>query len=130
MKFPIAILKSNESPIYVFNENEFGLVSKGGESFYKRGVVYDSEGIKFLLDGITFIKKAPTLMSLKYFQQMYKVSVNSIPGEGVTLVEFKKIIIDHINLFNKYWIKKDLIKSLEDSINGKNNFSEIIKYLK
>ncbi len=55
MKFPVIIIKENESPIYFFNENEFGVISKGGEAFYNKGIAFDSEGTKFLISGIESI---------------------------------------------------------------------------
>ena len=105
MKFPAVIIKNNESPIYFFDRGDFGLVSKGGESFYEKGVIYDSEGSKFLINGIESIKKAPVLKSIKYFQQMKVVSVRYTVVERVTLLEFKQLIINHIHSFEKYWIK-------------------------
>jgi hypothetical protein len=39
MKFPIIVIIGKEAPLYFFEENEFGLVSKGGEAFYKKGSV-------------------------------------------------------------------------------------------
>jgi hypothetical protein len=130
MKFPIVIIKASESPIYFFDSGSFGLVSKGGEAFYKNGMIYDSEGSTFLINGIESKKNATVLESIKYFQQMYRVNVKYTANEKGTLSAFKKKIINHIRLFEKYWVKKDLLVSLERSIMEKDNFHEIIMFLK
>ena len=126
MTFPIVIIKSNESPIYYFDEHAFALVSRGGESFYHKRIIYDSGGLKFLITGIGSVKKAPILTSIKYFQPMYLVDVKYEEKECVTLPELKNIIINHISLYQKYWIKRDLIDNLKRGIIGKNSFIECI----
>jgi hypothetical protein len=130
MKFPIAIIKSGESPIYFFESNKFGLVSKGGASFYRNGVIYDSEGTKFIVKGIASIRKAPLVLSLKYFQPMAIVDVKYIDEQKLELSQFKQIILDHILLHEKYWIKKDLIESLEAALYNKSSFEEVIRFIK
>jgi hypothetical protein len=130
MKFPIVIVKESESPIYFFDINQFGLVSKSGESFYKKGIIYDSEGVKYLIEGIKSIKKAPILTSIKYFQQMHIVDVRYTAIGNVLLPEFKQVVINHIHSFKKYWIKRDLIESLDASISEKDSFSDIIYFIR
>jgi hypothetical protein len=131
MKFPIVII--NQSPpgiSYMNDELDFGLVSKGGESFYKVGDIYDSEGAKFSITGFTNIKRAPFLKSLKYFQQMYLVELK-IKDEGqMDLIDFKKIIINHLYLHKKWWISRDSIDGLERDVLNKNSFNEIIEFCK
>ncbi|MBN9384683.1 MAG: hypothetical protein J0H74_28270 [Chitinophagaceae bacterium] len=93
MSFPIVIVKSNEAPLYYSNGDVFGLVSKGGESFYKKGTIYDSDGSKYEISGIETIEKAPLLKSIRYFQRMYMVKPQYSFISGITLVEFKQLII-------------------------------------
>ncbi len=130
MKFPIIVLKENEAPVYFFDNSNFGLVSKGGESFYKNGVIYDSEGSSFLISGIDSVNKATLLKSVIYFQQMYIAKVKFTPTGNLTISEVKEIILNHIQTFPKYWIQKDLIDSLSASILNKSDFSELYRYIK
>lgn len=130
MKFPIIILKTNEAPIYYFNESEFGLISKGGENFYKKGAIYDIEGNVYLIEGIESIQKAPFLKSLKYFQQMYKVKIKLKLQKSSELSEFKTIIVSHFNKFERYWVNKDLIFNLESKVNEMTSFLDLINLLK
>ena len=130
MEFPVVILKSNEAPLYYFEKGDFGLISSGGESFYKKGIIYDSGGSIFQIQGIEGIKVAPILKSLKYFQKMFIVSVKYEKVDKIDLIDFKKIFINHIRSFDRYWVKQNIIESLESSINQKENFVELLKFIK
>ena len=131
MKFPIILIKKGEAPLYFFNESDFGLVSKGGDTFYKSGIVYDSDGGRFLINGIRSIQRAPFLKSIKYFQPMYKVDVKyDNPSGNIDLPDFKQIMIDHIKSHKKYWMSKDTFESLKSSILDKSSFSDIIIFLR
>ncbi len=130
MRFPIVIIKPNEAPIYYLNKGEFGLVSKKGESFYKKGTIYDSEGNKYIINGIGPISKAPFLRSLKNFQQMYEVEVNYAFTGKVTLEDFKSIVISHLKTFKKYWLSRDTFEALSAPVAEKNSFVDIITFLK
>lgn len=130
MLFPIVIIKKGDPSIYFFNKIDFGLISKGGEGFYNDGIIYDSTGRKFLLNGMKSIKKAPLINSIKYFQQMYLVDVNCVPQGEILLPEFKEFIGVHIKTYKKYWIKKDLLDNLIISVMLKTNFKEIFKMFK
>ena len=132
MKFPIIIIKNKEAPLYFFNnESEFGLVSKGGEKFYKNGTAYDSEGERFLMKGISSIQRASFLKSIKYFQPMYIADVKYDKiSENISLSDFKQLIIDHIYSHKKYWLARDTADSLKNAILIKNSFSDIIIFLR
>ena len=130
MNFPIVVIKEGESPIYFFRGNDFGLVSKGGESFYKKGEAFDSDGKKYLIRGINSIDNASILISMRYFQPMKVVNMNLEAIDVVSLSKFKQIINDHIQLHKKYWVKKDLIYNLERTIMEKDSFAGIIKILR
>ncbi len=106
MKFPVLIIKKNEAPLYYFEAEDFGLVSKGGETFYENGMIFDSGGSKFLINDIDSIRKAPLLKSIRYFQQMYIANVKYLFVEQLPILEFKQLIVDHIYSFENYWIKK------------------------
>lgn len=130
MEFPVVILKSKEAPLYYFEKDDFGLVSSGGESFYRNGIIYDSSGSIFQIQGIDGIRVAPIFKSLKYFQKMFIVSVKYEKVDKIALNDFKKIFISHIRSFDRYWVKRDLIESLESSIMQKMSFVELLKFIK
>jgi hypothetical protein len=130
MKFPILIIKQKDPSIYCFEETQFGLISKGGEKFYKEGVIIDSEGKVYNIKKSNEIHKASFLQSLKYFQPMYKLTINTEEFRTITINEFKLIVIEHINKHKNYWEKKDLIVDLEKSINDISEYKKIIEFLK
>ena len=132
MKFPIIIIKNNAAPLYFFNdESEFGLVSKGGEKFYKNGTAYDSNGGRFLINGIRSIERAPFLKSIKYFQPMYLADVKYDKiSENISLSDFKQLIIDHIYSHKKYWLARDTADNLKNAILIKNRFTDVIIFFR
>ena len=130
MKFPVVIIKKGESPIYFLTKGNFGLISRGGERFYKHGIIYDSEGNVFSITAIESIQKAPLLKSIKYVQPMYQVQVHCEKLNSISLEEFKELITGHIGSHRKYWLSKDSFEDLRNSIKEKNDFYEIIIFLK
>jgi hypothetical protein len=76
------------------------------------------------------LKKASLLKSLRYFQQMYWVEVETRLTERFSLPDFKNVINEHVRLHKKYWIKKDIIRDLQQSILKMNDYNQIIQYLK
>lgn len=130
MKFPVIITKAGESPIYYFDESEFGLVSKGGKSFYKKGFVYDSEGSKFSIEGIKSVGKASLLKCVRYFQQMYVVDVALNRIGKLTIDEFKDMVMKHVRSHQRYWRMKDDVDSMEESIRRMDSFEAIIKFIR
>jgi hypothetical protein len=130
MKFPISIIKDKEAPIYFFNSKTFGLVSKRGEGFYKKGMAYDSDGTIFKINGLESIARAPLVTSIRYVQPMFIVKVKYELVGNINLAQYKKLVIDHIRLHPRFWIKLDLIDSLEISIKNKMSFEEIMNFVR
>lgn len=130
IQFPIVIIKENDSNIYYINQNTFSLVSKGGESFYKSGTIYDSEGNTFTINGIKSIERASILNSIKYFQPMYLVKLNIAESNSLLLNEFKNTILGHLQKYQTKWKMRDSINALEASVMSKYSFTEIIEFLK
>ena len=130
MKFPVIIIKEKESPICFFDKEEFGLISKGGEAFYKNSTIYDSEGNVFLVKGVENIRKAPVLKSIRYFQSMFLLTLKTEIKEKISIEKLKQIVSEHISQHSKYWEKKDTIESIKAEILSKNQFDQIIKSLK
>ncbi len=129
MNFPVVILKKGKSPIYFFSEQKFGLISKGGEIFYKQGVIYDSDGNEFLLSGFESRKKAGLIKSLMYFQPMYIVKPVYTDVGKITLPKLKALIIEHIVSHKSYWIRKDVIANLTSEIESSASFTQLFKFL-
>ena len=130
MKFPLIVIKDNEAPIYYFDSKTFGLVSKGGETFYKSGTIYDSDGSKYLINGVSSIGKAGFWKSIVYLQPMSITKVNFTHLATLSLSEIKSIIISHVSGFKKYWKKKDIIDGLNASILGTNSYSDLYSFIK
>jgi hypothetical protein len=130
MHFPIILIKSGDPSIYYFEKDDFGSVSKGGEVFYKSGEIYDSKGGKYIISKIGGVRKATLWKSLRYFQQMWLVEVDTIFEESIGLIDFKELINHHLSKYNKYWIKRDVIGNLQKSILQKKDYVEIMNYLK
>ncbi len=130
MEFPVLVLKENEAPIYFLSEKGFGLVSKGGESFYKNGLIYDSSGNKFNITGVVTVRKASILTCLRYFQPMYLVEIGYVDSGKINLDQIKGVVINQINSFKKYWLQKEDIENLNDSIRKKQTFIDIFNLIK
>ena len=127
--FPIAIIKDKDPGIYVCEENDFGLVSKGGEKFYNRGSIYGSDGNKYNILNIELVKKAPFITSIKYFQPMFIVDINTQLNEHVDFSDFQKII-SHIDDNSNYFLSMMPVDDLRHSIMEKNNYKEILTMFK
>ncbi len=127
MKFPLIGIKKNDYNIYIFSSH-IGIISKGGDVFYKDLWICDSEGNSFFLKESYVKGKAPFKYSLMYFQQMYEMSLTFEKSEFLTLENFKKKIIQHILKNRRKWIL--LSGSIEDvckEINESNSYKEIMK---
>src|SRR5690606_38381963 len=108
----------------------FGLISKGEQEFYSSGIIYDSTGKKFSINGANNVIPASFLESLRYFQPMERVDVNVKFIQEVSLTEFKNNLIEHVKDYPDYWQQKDLLTNIIDTINNANEFGPIINYMK
>lgn len=130
MQFPVLIVKQRDPSLYYFEENTLGLVSKNGESFYKKGELYDALGNKYEIQGYENLRNASLVKSIKYMQQMYVVDLKLHLIGNLTLDEFKEFVKSHIDRNQNYWIKRDVIPDLQAGCMKKDNFGELMKYLK
>lgn len=130
MQFPILILKNSDAALYVFEKWNFGLVSKGGESFYKSGKVFDSTGKTFRILRISERSKAPFIVSVKYFQPMYKVSVVTEFEETISLPKLREIILDHVNSRRRYFESLGSFEDIEQMVFQKTTFVGLISVFK
>jgi hypothetical protein len=130
MQFPVLIIKPNDPSLYYFEKDTLGLVSKKGESFYRKGYLYDSAGNRYEIVGYSDVRKAPLIKSLKYLQPMSLITVNANLLDSVTLDEFKQTITDHVLKYQNYWDKKDTLSDVVSNCMNKNSFQEIMSYLR
>jgi hypothetical protein len=128
--FPVVLIKNGDPAIYFFSSKSLGLISKGGEKFYKSGSLFDSNGNCFNVNGSCKPFPANFWASLRYFQKMWRVELNIELIETIKLDAFKKIIVNHIEKYNKYWKKRDLLPNLFSQIMQIDNFSELIYLLR
>ncbi|NIG55640.1 hypothetical protein [Chitinophaga sp. Cy-1792] len=127
MIFPIIIVKPEEAPIYVFTEKKFGLISKGHKGFYNSGTIYDAAGHQYVINGTNKVTPATFLESLKYFQPMQRVDVNATFSQEVSLSALQHELEVHVSRHEAYWVIKDTIPELIDTINSAGNFTKLIK---
>lgn len=130
MIFPVIVLKQKDPALYFFNEDKWGLISEGGETFYKSGDIYDSDGNRFKTGRIKGIRKASWLTCLMSFKRMSRVYLETDPVSTVSLDEFKQVIVQHIQRYPSYWAQKDFVEFMLPAIMEKNSYQEIIEYLK
>jgi hypothetical protein len=55
LHYPIILIKKSEASIYQFKKGELGLISKGGENFYKNGDIYDAAGNMLMITRVKSI---------------------------------------------------------------------------
>lgn len=125
-EYPILILKENDKGLYCL-EKDFGLVSKGGESFYRKLTIYDKSGRGLYLSKYETFEKADFLSSIKYFQQMYQITSSYVPIDDISLDEIKQKLIRHIEVNKKYWLKLDNFEDIKEVILGMESFEKLYK---
>lgn len=126
MNYPVLILKKSDSNIYALNKM-FGIVSVGGESFYKNTTVIDSSGSLLEVEKVEIEKRASLKYCLMYFQKMLKLKITfSSNKKRLELNELKIIIIDKITKNPKKWLSMGSVEEITKHINNTNNFSELI----
>ena len=120
-EYPILILKENDKGLYCLEKN-FGLVSKGGESFYRNLTIYDRNGKGFYLSKYQTIEKADFLSSIKYFQQMYRITSSFEMIDVISLEALKEKLVNHIEANRKFWLKLDNFEDIRRNIFDKKDF--------
>jgi hypothetical protein len=125
--FPIIIIKPNDPSLYVFSSKTFGLVSVGGDNFYKSGLIYDSQGHIYSISGVRQVHNASLMESLRFFQKMKKVDLELEYIQQITLDELKKLLGQHINNYPSYWEAKDVIDRIIYDVNQQSDFVHLMK---
>jgi hypothetical protein len=130
MKYPVAVIKENDPAIYICNQAEWGLVSKGRGSFYEDGFIYDCDGNKYKLMGVLSKKKASFLISIKNFQPMYIVETKQDFIENINFLTFRNIMISHIEKHQSYWLSLDTFDFIKSKIENAKGFEEVLNFLR
>ena len=130
LTFPVIIIKNNDPAVYYFSFRTLGLISKGGEKFYKSGLLFDSSGNYYKIKGVGNTSSANFWESLKYFQKMERVELNIEFVEKLNIEDLKEILLTQVNNYGKYWEKRDLLPNLSNDIMQIDNFPHLINFIK
>ncbi len=130
IKYPIILIRNKDHNLYGMDK-DLGLISKGGDSFYKRPIeLIDKNGFIFELKSTKNIGNAKLLDSIRFFQPMQQMKLEFIEQGQTTLVDFKKMILSHIKKKPKHWLALGTMEMIEEWVNEKNTMSELIKMFK
>ncbi|MEO1032133.1 MAG: hypothetical protein AAFX55_12045 [Bacteroidota bacterium] len=130
IKYPILLLRENDNNLYGLS-NGLGLISKGGESFYKRPIkLIDRDGLEFKLKSISGKHKARLIDSMRYFQPMEQLTFEFEQTGQLNLSELKFQILRHISAKPKHWISLGTPEMIEEWMNKKESIADLIKMFK
>ncbi len=125
IKYPLLIIREKDGNLYGLKKG-IGLVSKGGEGFYKRKmIIIDSHGNKFSLIKAELFGKAKLINSLKYFQPMLQMNLTLKQIDNMPLQQVKEFIIEYINRKPKRWLSMGTVEFITESINERSSISEL-----
>ncbi len=127
VKYPVILFRNNDKNLYRV-DRDLGLISKGGDNFYKKKIkMVDRNGRTFELVKATNVGKAKLIDSLKYFQPMQQMNLEFQEGDSLTLEEVKSEIREHIKQNPKKWLSLGTIDMIEDWIDQKKSHEELYK---
>jgi hypothetical protein len=127
LEFPVLTLKEGNAGIFASGRSTFGFVSKGGESFYKKMTIYDSNGNVYRLKQSKVKGRANLWMCIRLFQVMYELDLDFELIGQVTLSDFKELVINKLNENPTYWVSLDTVKGITDDIKAESHFQDIIR---
>jgi hypothetical protein len=134
LEFPVFCFEKKNNMIYVFFK-EKELKSTNTEilkTFDKRGIkIIDSNGDIFILKRAFFVRYIGFFgfsLLKKGRQVLMDFEIENI--SKTSLDEFKKLVIDKINMNKKYWSSNLNITELETEIVKCNSFPEVANILK
>jgi hypothetical protein len=128
--YPIMIIKENDSNLYALSK-DLGLISKGGESFYKGKIkIIDKLGKLHELLSVKKTVKAKFIDSVRYFQPMHQMNLELNQIGQLTLNELKEIIIDHIRIKPKHWQLLGTIEMITEQVKETKEIPELIEMFK
>lgn len=126
MIFPIIVIKPADASIYLFkNEKEWGIGSVKKGKFYN-GIfeIYDSVGNVYKLDSVSEFN-FDLLVSLRFFQPMYKANISLEYINEISLENLKEHIIEHIFAHKQYWRSLDTTEALKEKVLSMCSFKEL-----
>jgi len=125
IKYPLLIIREKDENLYGLKK-DIGLVSKGGEDFYKQKMlIIDSQGNKFSVIKAELYGKAKLIDSLKYFQPMLQMNLILEQIDIMSLKQVKEFIIEYINRKPKRWLSMGTVEDIAESINERSSISEL-----
>jgi len=127
IEYPILLIRKNDSNLYGMN-NGLGLISKGGESFYKKSIqIVDQRGFVFDINGIIRHDKARLIDSIRYFQPMQQLTFELEQIGQKNLDELKSEIMEHVKLKPKHWLSLGTTDMIEEWVNEKKTIADLIR---
>lgn len=127
--FPILGLKEGDANVYVFS-NHIGIISRGGDKFYKKLWIVDSNGNTFLLVRSILKGKAPVKYSFRYFQQMYEMDLTFEEKDKITLDELKHKVFQHISKYKQKWVTLGTVELVQKKMKKCISYSQLIEMFK
>lgn len=121
INFPAICYKKDQKTLYYIEESDFGIVSKGGESFYKNLTLIDSNGNQFKVLSYKIIENAGFLKNLMMLQILQKLEVKIEYIEQLSLEQIKNKIREYLKS-DKYFLGEKT-----DYLNHKNPMDALIK---
>lgn len=126
IKYPILLIRNGDKNLYGMNKG-LGLVSRGGDKFYEGSIqIIDKEGNVFKLKSILNINKAKLKDSIRHLQPMKLLSFDFEKAGQINLDELKSEIKEHIKQSPKHWLSLGTVETIEELINEKKTFSQLI----
>ena len=127
IEYPILLISIKNNNLYGMN-NGLGLISKGGESFYKKSIqIIDQRGFLYEIKGITGQNRASLIDSIRYFQPMKQLTFELEQIGQKNLDELKSIILEHIKRKPRNWLSLGTIDMIEEWVNGKKSIADLIQ---
>lgn len=127
--FPAIGFKDRDAGLYVFDQH-IGIISKGGERFYKNLTLVDNQGQKYRLLGAKVKGKAGWRHSLKYMQPMFEMDLTFEEIDFQTLAELKSDIMSHVSQHPKRWLSLDTVEGIQEMVDRSDSFEGLINLFK
>lgn len=130
IKYPILLIRENDNNLYGTCSG-LGLISKGGESFYKKPIRFiDRDGFVFSIKSIVGKSSARLIDSIRYFQPMQQLTFEIKQTGRKSLSELKSEIMNHVKIKPKHWLSLGTVEMIEEWVNEKETISDLIKMFK
>jgi hypothetical protein len=102
IRFPAIATQTEMKDVFFFKKN-IGLISKGGESFYRNLFLIDSTGTAYSLMRSSINGPAKVIKSITYFQPMYEMNLVFKEEKKFDLDGMKAYLINHISGSPSFW---------------------------